>query len=45
MGKCRRKVRCTLCTPYKWLGNAKERFKGKETAAIKRMQREAKDVK
>lgn len=24
--KCRRSIRCTLCTPYRWLGNAKERL-------------------
>ncbi len=23
--RCRRKVRCALCTPYRWMGNSKER--------------------
>jgi hypothetical protein len=25
----RRHVKCTLCTPYKWMGNAKEKTKPK----------------
>ncbi len=31
--KRRKQVRCTLCTPHRWLGNGKERFKGNERAA------------
>lgn len=27
--KTKRQVRCTMCTPYKWLGNSKERIKPK----------------
>lgn len=29
-GKRRRSVRCTLCTPHRWMGNAKGRFKAKD---------------
>lgn len=25
--KSRRIIRCTLCTPYRWMGNTKERIK------------------
>lgn len=25
----KRTVRCTMCTPYKWMGNTKERTKKK----------------
>lgn len=28
--KSKRSVRCTMCTPYKWMGNTKERFKPKD---------------
>lgn len=28
--KTRRQVRCTLCTPYRWLGNNKERVKHRD---------------
>jgi len=27
--RCRRQVRCTLCTPYRWRGNSKARSKAK----------------
>jgi len=30
-GKTRRNVRCTLCTPHRWRGNEKNRFKERET--------------
>lgn len=30
--KCKRQVRCTLCTPNRWKGNTKGRFKAKEKA-------------
>lgn len=29
-GKRRRSVRCTLCTPYRWMGNGKGRFKPRD---------------
>jgi len=29
-GKCRRNVRCTLCTPHRWQGNSRNRFKGRD---------------
>jgi len=29
-GKRRRSVRCTLCTPNRWLGNNRGRFKPKD---------------
>ncbi len=29
-GKRKRKVRCTLCTPHRWMGNSKGRFKSKD---------------
>ncbi len=30
MHKPRKQVRCTLCTPWRWMGNAKDRFKRKD---------------
>lgn len=33
--KTKRRVRCTLCTPHRWMGNAKGRFKAKEEARRK----------
>lgn len=24
--KSRKRVRCTMCTPYRWMGNSKGRF-------------------
>jgi len=30
--KCKRNVKCTLCTAHRWLGNRKGRFKDKEVA-------------
>jgi hypothetical protein len=32
-GKTKRQVRCTLCTPNRWRGNSKERFKARDGAA------------
>ena len=29
-GKSKRAVRCTLCTPHRWRGNSKDRFKRKD---------------
>jgi hypothetical protein len=34
-GKCKRQVKCTLCTPHKYLGNHKGRFKAKEEISRK----------
>ena len=31
--KCRRSIRCTLCTPHRWRGNNRDRFKPREHAA------------
>ena len=42
-GKSRRQVRCTLCTPHKWLGNNKPRKKDPERALRKEMDREIKE--
>jgi hypothetical protein len=28
--KSRRSIRCTLCTPHRWRGNSKGRFKAKD---------------
>jgi len=30
--KSRRSIRCSCCTPYRWRGNGKGRFKPKEEA-------------
>ena len=30
-GRCKRVVRCKLCTPHRWRGNNVERFRAKET--------------
>ena len=32
--KCKRKIRCSLCTPFKWLGNTKERFSHKDKRVL-----------
>lgn len=34
--KSKRNVKCTLCTPHRWMGNGKERFKAKETKLIRK---------
>lgn len=34
-GKRRRSVRCVLCTPHRWMGNAKGRLKRKDELARK----------
>lgn len=41
--KCKRVVRCTLCTPNRWKGNGKDRRPGKEKAIRKELSREADD--
>jgi hypothetical protein len=33
--KCKRQVRCTMCTDVRWRGNRKGRRKAKEEAKIK----------
>jgi len=38
-GKRRRSVRCKICTPHRWLGKAKGRFKVKDQAERKDRQR------
>ena len=39
--RCRRQVRCTMCTPCRWKGNGKDRFKVKDSKkTLKRDQRE-----
>lgn len=38
--KTRRNVRCTLCTPHRWRGNGKDRFKAKERTRLKAAARE-----
>lgn len=30
--KSKRSVRCTLCTPNRWRGNSRERFKARHVA-------------
>jgi hypothetical protein len=39
--KRRRSVRCTLCTPHRWRGNAKGRFDEKTEATRKRLRADA----
>jgi hypothetical protein len=34
--KSRRSIRCTLCTPHRWRGNSRDRFKPRERAARER---------
>jgi len=31
MGKCKRRVRCTMCTKHRWKGNNQGRFSTKDT--------------
>lgn len=38
-GKRRRKVRCTLCTPHRWMGNNKGRFKVKDEVEMRDQER------
>ena len=37
--RCRKQVRCTLCTPYRHLGNTQHRFKGREELDRQRVRR------
>jgi hypothetical protein len=32
--RCRRSVRCTLCTADRWKGNGKDRFKVKDSRRV-----------
>lgn len=41
--KPRKQVRCTLCTPYRHLGNTKARFKGREELERQRVTREKRE--
>lgn len=43
--KSKRNVKCTLCTPHRWLGNHKERTKAKERSRKKEDRKEMKDYK
>lgn len=43
--KRKKQVRCTLCTPFRWLGNAKDRFKSKDFNKIKEMKKEIDELK
>jgi hypothetical protein len=45
MRTCRRQIRCALCTPYRWRGNAAARFKAKEQARRKALAREIKNAR
>lgn len=38
--KNRRQVKCTMCTPDRWKGNAKDRFKAKDSAKRKDMKKQ-----
>ncbi|MCP5431978.1 MAG: hypothetical protein H6923_01775 [Alphaproteobacteria bacterium] len=42
--RSKRVVRCTLCTPHRWMGNAKGRFDEREPAARAHIAREARDA-
>jgi hypothetical protein len=42
--KSRRSVRCTLCTPHRWIGNHKERFDSSTRKKLKSAQREIRDL-
>lgn len=35
-GRCRRKVRCSVCTTHRWLGNAKGRLPARDELEMKR---------
>lgn len=37
--KTRRSIKCSLCTPYRWRGNARGRFKEKDAEKIERFKR------
>jgi len=34
--RCRKQVRCTLCTPVRWLGNSKDRVKYRDRREMSR---------
>lgn len=36
-GKTKRRVRCTMCTPYRWMGNNKGRKPIRDMRAQQRM--------
>ena len=38
--KTKRNVVCTLCTPHRWRGNHKGRFKGREELDRQRIRRD-----
>jgi len=38
-GKRRRKVRCTMCTPHRWFGNARGQFKEKDERELRDRER------
>ena len=42
-GKSKRSVRCTLCTPHRWRGNEKHRFKERESILRDITRREIED--
>jgi len=42
--KRRRSVRCTMCTPHRWKGNAQGRFKLKDEQKSKNMKEDIKNV-
>lgn len=34
--RSRRQIRCSMCTPYRWLGNTKERIKHRDRREMQR---------
>ena len=43
--KCKRNVRCTICTDHRWLGNNTGRFKRKEEELKKIHRKEIEDAR
>lgn len=41
--KSKRSVKCTLCTPHRWLGNSKDRLKPKDQAKKQAAKKEIKE--
>jgi len=42
--KTKRRVRCTICTPHRWQGNNKNRFKAKEEGLSRTDKKEIKSL-
>lgn len=42
--KSKRSIRCSICTPHRWKGNGKDRFKAKDAQKQKEARKEVNAV-